>query len=162
MGKNMVYYIESELSPKDYLLNLKSRFHSPFALFCERVTGVAAGPFFSVAYYSPYHWNRKITNECNRAFGLVKVVDGKTQVHFIYSKGLLSPFWLLFYFLLPFLVFLFNGLVRDVPVPCWIGSTLISALVCGSSAIRDSLTEEGIAGVDVLTSLLMEPDQFYY
>lgn len=157
----MVRQIESELTPKEYMRHLKSKFHTPFAVFSERVTGIAIGPFFSVAYYSPYEWNRRITNECSRAFGWVKNVDGKAQVRFIYSSGQFSPFWILFYFALFFLVC--TGMFVDFfgVTACLIGSLLLSVLCCGITAVTDSLTEAGAAGHDTLTYLLYEPNQFY-
>lgn len=157
----MVYYIESELAQKEYMRSLRQRFTTPFAVFSERVTGVAIGPFFSVAYYRGYTWNRRITNECNRAFGFVKTVDGKTQAHFLYSRGMLSPFWILFYAAIPFLIFLFTGVLEVFPmysVFCFV----LALGVCCTTAFLDSLTEDGITGRDVLTDLLLEPDQFYY
>lgn len=158
----MTYQIDSELSPKEYIRTLRSKFDNPLAIFSERVTGVAIGPFFSVAYYSPYEWNRRITSECNRAFGWVKNVDGKAQVRFIYSMGQLSPFWILLYFGL--LTLLCTGMFMDFfgVTACLIGSLLLSLLCCGITAVTDSLTEAGAAGHDTLTYLLYEPDQFYY
>lgn len=91
-----MYSLKSDLNKEEYLKRLHQTFRSPFQLFDERVCGIVIGPFFSVAYHSPYEWNRRITSECNRAWGYVKEVDGKAEVQFIRGKGLLSPFWLCF------------------------------------------------------------------
>ena len=91
-----VYYLESSLTANEYLSQLKRTFCSPFLIYDERVCGIIIGPFFSVAYHSPHEWNRRITSECNRAWGYVKEVDGKASVTFMRGKGLLSPFWLVF------------------------------------------------------------------
>ena len=94
-----VYY--SRLQPKAYLGALKSCFSFPLAFFhSERVTGIVLGRFFSVAYHSPWEWNRRITSECNRAIGYVKGTGEGTEIHFIRSRGLLSPFWLVFWTLI--------------------------------------------------------------
>lgn len=156
----MANRIQSELKAKAYISALRQRFSNPCAIFSERVTGIAIGPFFSVAYYSPYEWNRKITSECNRAMGWVKAVDGKAQVHFVYGKGQFSLFWPLFYTALFRLVLWFPsswGYPLDILI-----SAGLSLLLCGGTALHDSLTDAGAEGKDVLTSLLEEPDQFYY
>ena len=65
-----MYYLESALSREDYISALKQTFRSPFQLWDERVCGTVLGPFFSVAYHSPHEWNRKITDEVNRAWAM--------------------------------------------------------------------------------------------
>lgn len=155
----MLYYVESELPPKAYLNTLRKKFTTPFALYSERVTGVIIGPFFSIAYYNGFEWNRKITNECTRAFGRVMTVDGKTKVYFYYSKGLLSLSWILLFFALGMLM----GWAYGLGIIWRLVTSLVFAfLFCGYTAFADSLTEAGAQGAGVLTSLLEKPEEFFY
>ena len=109
-----MYAFQSALCRKDYLTKLKQTFRSPFLLFSEHVSGIVIGPFFSVAYHSPYEWNRRITSECNRAWGYVQEIDGKTTVGFVRGKGLLTPSWFLIYTVLCYLIFLLGGMYEPV------------------------------------------------
>lgn len=153
----MACLIESELTPGEYMRKLRGYFENPFALWSERFTGITIGPFFSVAYYSEitWKWGRSHIQECNRAFGFVKNADGKAHVHFVYGKGLFSPFWLLYYFVLSFLC---GGLPGSWPVDWWwIVCIAVSVCVCGATAFQSALTEKGVEGARILTKLLRKP-----
>ncbi len=128
------------------------------------MTGIVVGPFFSVAYYAPLEWNRRITGECNRAMGIVKTADGKTEVSFIRSKGLLSPFWFLGIMAVVLLSFF---LVVDsqewqsgAGTAVWY-SFLISATICGFTALEACLTEQGAAGEWDIDSFLTNPREYF-
>ena len=153
-----MYYLESALSREDYISALKQTFHSPFQLWDERVCGTVLGSFFSIAYHSPHEWNRKITDEVNRAWGFVKQADGKTQVYFIRGKGNLSPFWFVIYALFCYLMLLVN-LDHD-PVLVWV-SLGISLFMCIVTAFQSSITEAGAAGFHEVTRLLQHPEDYY-
>lgn len=163
-----MYLIESDLEKCAYLGELKRSFKNPFFIFDERVCGIIIGPFFSVAYHSPYEWNRRITSECNRAWGYVKDRDGKTEIRFLLGKGLLSPFWLIFYALLCFVMFLFlfihNDMLQEMTgeidkIICF--CVVISVIACVVSAIHSSVTEQGDAGRNVLIRYLEKPEEYY-
>lgn len=161
-----MYYIESDLDQKTYLKELKRSFRNPFLIFDERVCGITVGPFFSVAYHSPYEWNRRITSECNRAWGYVKEREGKTEVNFIRGKGLLSLFWLVVYTLLCAFIFLIASQrscfdISEYPSVFWGFSVLISFVVCGISAFHSSITEAGEQGANEITRLLRNPKEYY-
>lgn len=151
----------SKLQPKAYMAALKSRFSFPLALFySERVTGITIGRCFSVAYHSPFEWNRRITGECNRAIGYVKEADGKTEIHFIRSRGMLSPFWLVFWTL--FCVLFSNVRLGEISIFGWFVCAAISIGICCVTAFRESLTDAGQEGAGIVTALLEKPDEFYY
>lgn len=158
-----MYYLESELCKSEYLSQLKRTFKNPFLLHDERVCGLILGPFFSVAYHSPYEWNRRITSECNRAWGYVKEKDGNTCVTFIRGKGLLSPFWFVLYVLIFYVVLLYVG------YELYVGHELlflaiscgISLVVCLTTAFQSIITEAGEAGFHEVTRLLLHPEEYY-
>lgn len=151
---------ESRLPPKAYMAALRNCFGFPLALYSERVTGITIGRFFSVAYYCPWEWNRRITSECNRAIGYVKNVDGKSEICFIRSGGMMSPFWLLFWTLLCALVYFVK--MQEFDPFSWVICAVISFVICLVSSFTDSLTDAGAEGAGVITSLLEKPDEFYY
>lgn len=157
-----MHYLYSPVEKKEYLTALKNRLESPFQIFNERVTGVVIGPFFSVAHYQPYEWNRRITSECNRAYGFVKETHGELEISFVRSKGQFSPFWLLFYTLL--LRILWAGMVPlgdpEIAVSGWIFSGIFALVVCGISAFHSSITEAGEAGAGEITKLLRNPKEY--
>lgn len=153
--------IESKIRGRaKYLKELRSCFSFPLGFTREKVTGFVLGPFFSVAYHSPYEWNRRITNECNRAFGYVKNVDGGVQVYFLRSRGLLSPFWLLFFTLV--LSVYFTAATEQAEVFRWLVSAAISLVIGLVTALLDSLTDQGQEGAGIVTALLRDPEDFYY
>lgn len=163
-----MYYIESDLGKKKYLAELRRSFRNPFLIFDERVCGIVVGPFFSVAYHSPYEWNRRITSECNRAWGYVRERDGKTEVRFLLGKGLLSPFWILFYTTVCLCIFFCamgrNGWTFSDIGEFWLVALIgvvMSLIACGVTAIESSLTEQGMQGQNTLIYLLEKPDQYY-
>ena len=153
-----MYTLKTELSRSEYLTKLKQTFRSPFLLHDERVCGVILGPFFSVAYHSPYEWNRRITSECNRAWGYVKEENGQTTVSFIRGKGQLSPFWLMFYAVLIYLFLLLQfGHHWAFPLVAF----GISLVICLATAFESVITEAGEAGFHEVTRLLLHPEDYY-
>ena len=153
-----MYTLQSELSKKVYLTKLKQTFRNPFLIFDEHVSGMVLGSFFSVAYHSPHEWNRRITSECNRAWGYVKEVDGKAYVRFVRGKGMLSPFWLLFYAAVVYLLlFLRLGHEPEFLLAA-VGISLFSCIV---TAFQSTITEAGEAGFHEVTRLLLHPEDYY-
>ena len=153
----------SPLGKKEYLTALKDRLESPFQIFDERVTGIVIGPCFAVAHYAPWEWNRKITSECNRAYGFVRDADGELEICFIRSKGLLSPFWLVFFTvfsqLICWIVMDQNGM--ELGSVTWLISFVVAAVVCVITAVEAALTEQGEAGVREVNKFLTNPKEYY-
>ena len=159
-----MYTLSTELSKDAYLSALKQTFQSPFRLWDERVCGIVIGPFFSVAYHCPYEWNRRITSECNRAWGYAKEIDGQTYVTFIRGKGLLSPFWFLFYTLLCHVIVLVCGGYELYMghEGLFFGISIAMAIVaCLTTAFQSIITEAGEAGFHEVTRLLRHPEDYY-
>ena len=160
-------YTESALSCKEYLSQLKRLFSNPFAVFDERVTGFAVGPFFSVAYHSPYEWNRRITSECNRAWGYAKEADGKTRIRYLRGKGQFSPFWLIFIYLMWLAVFCYVGIDQQIPFEelfvwqVWVSGAVISLVICAVTAFHSSITEAGVAGEYEIEKLISHPEDYF-
>lgn len=153
-----MYALQSDLGKRAYLSKLKQTFRNPFLLFSEHVSGVIVGPFFSVAYHSPYEWNRRITSECNRAWGYVKEVDGKAYVRFIRGKGLLSPFWLIFYAAVVYIMLFLNFGHEPEFLLAGFG---ISFAACLVTAFQSVVTDAGEAGFHEITRLLLHPEDYY-
>ncbi len=153
-----MYYLESSLSSKEYLARLRRTFRSPFLICDERVCGIVIGSFFSVAYHSPYEWNRRITSERNRAWGYVKEVDSKSCVSFIRGKGMLSPFWFCFYTLFCYALFLLKAGHHPVFLAISCGLALVA---CLTTAFQSIITEQGEAGFHEVTRLLLHPEEYY-
>lgn len=159
--------LESDLSKREYLIQLKGCFDNPFLLWNERVCGFIIGPFFSVAYHCEYEWNRRITSECNRAWGWVKDADGKTEVKFIRGKGMLSPFWMLFLILVCAIILFISVGATPVPLTAedaayvWFASITCSLIICGVSALASSMTEAGQEGAGEITRMLRNPRDYF-
>ena len=149
----------SELPRSAYIALLRQKFDSPFRLFSERVTGVVIGPCFSVAHYAEFEWNRKITSECNRAWGILREKNGKTEVCFVRGKGLLSPFWLILCFLI-FIGTLFFGMEEVTATAVWLSAGL-SLMIGLLTAWESSITENGVNGAGEITRLLKNPEDFF-
>lgn len=151
--------ITTQLPAAAYCKLLRQKLDSPFRVFDERITGIVIGPFFAIAHHAQWEWNRRITCECNRAWGFVKETGGKTQVCFLRGKGMLSPFWLLLYTLV--CAFFFYVELEEMCRESWLAALGISAGICALTAFQDSLTESGIAGAGEITRILNDPKDYY-
>lgn len=156
-------YLYSQLPKDKYLAAMKQKFESPFRIFDGRLTGFVIGSFFAVAHYQPYEWNRKVTSECNRAYGFVKEADGELEISFIRGKGMLSPGWFLLLTLLCEGVFLLASGISQIPLggTGWLLSAIIAFGVCAGSAIEACLTENGQAGAWEISKFLENPEDYY-
>ena len=128
------------MKKRDYLAAMKRKFSSPLYLWDARLTGFVVGSFFAVAHYQPYEWNRKITSECNRAYGYVKEVHGELQIHYFRGYGLLTPGWLLVMTLLSF---------------------ACALVACVISAIQVGFTDAGVLGAREVEKFLENPEEYY-
>lgn len=156
-------YIYSPMSKPAYLAALRQKFDSPLRFYDERVTGVVIGSFFSVAHYQEYEWNRRITSECNRAFGFVKQTHGELEIRFVRGKGLLAPGWFSVLLLLCRLFFLVAEIRAEqrLGVIAWVCSAAIALVVCVISALHSSITDKGAAGAYQIDKFLEDPENYY-
>lgn len=158
-------YLRSSLPAKAYLSSLRTIATVNFAMWEHYASGIVIGPFFAVAYHSPYEWNRRITRECNRAWGYVKDTGDGCDICFIRGKGQFTPLWLIGMTLLCrfFLGFGSNAHVfTEVPWLLWVISAGAAIVTCGITAIESSITTAGVEGGGVVTSILKAPHEFYY
>lgn len=149
-------YLEVPFPKGKYLADMKDKRDSVFSVFDARITGIVLGPFFAVAHHMPWEWNRKITGECNRAYGFVTEKEGKTKIHYFRSFGQLSLGWLLTFILI---IELMGGLELG-----WTGlavSAGLSLLVCGLSSLGVLLTENGQIGAAELEQFLKNPEEYF-
>lgn len=153
----------SSMKKQSYLVAMKRKFSNPLNLWESRLTGIVIGPFFAVAHYQPYEWNRRITSECNRAYGYVKEVQGELQIHYFRGWGLLAPGWLAVLTLLSRLIFMFAEVQRDVRIgpALWLYSLLCALIPCVISAIQVNFTEAGIEGAREVEKFLENPEDYY-
>ena len=159
-----MWYQYSKLPRDKYLAAMKRKFDSPLWLFDERITGFVIGPFFAAAHYQSYEWNRKITSECNRAWGYVKEADGELEIRFVRGKGLLAPGWFLVLTLFCRILCLFFELREGQMLPggaMWLISAVCALVTCGASALESCLTEAGAAGAREIDKFLKDPENYY-
>ena len=152
--------IQSKLSVKEYLRAMRGSLDPMFDFGTERLIGTILGPFFSVTYCSGYEWNRRVTNEKNRAIGFVRERDGGTEVCFVRLNGMTNPISLCTFYLACIAIFAVKepSLLGE-PAPCWVAlaCTAVSAL---ATAIQDSITERGQEGGRILMRFLHNPENF--
>ena len=162
-GGVVMYTLTSGLGKSAYLSALKQTFRSPFRLWDERVCGIVIGPFFCVAYHSPYEWNRRITSECNRAWGYVEEENGEAYVRFVRGKGLLAPSWLAVYMLICYVIMLCVGFELYVghELAFLAISCAMSLVICLTTAFQSIITDAGEAGFHEVTRLLLHPEDYY-
>ena len=149
----------SQLPAKAYRGILRQKLDSPFYFWDERMNGIVIGPFFSIAHHAQWEWNRKITSECNRAWGFVREKNGVTEVRFIRGKGMLAPSWLLSYTLVCFFMMYIE--LQEIYPQMWLVSAGIALGVGLITAFQDSITENGIAGAGEITRILKNPQEYY-
>lgn len=156
-------YIYSPMKKQAYLDALKRKFENPLNFWDERVTGFVLGPFFAVAHYQEYEWNRRITSECNRAYGIVRENPVELEICFFRGKGILAPSWLLIWTVILRLWFLFLEIQvgESFGMVTWISSAAISLVICLISAFHSSITEKGEAGAWEIYKLLKDPENYY-
>lgn len=160
--------IHSELQPTEYLQHLRSNLSPWYAFGDERLTGFVLGKFFSVVYHSGYEWNRRATNEKNRAIGFVRADGPGTKVVCIRLKGLLNPLSLI---LMTLAVYGFGWLYwylsdaasSGVGMAEWNQANLLLgvafAVIFGIvTAIQAAATERGAWGAKALTAILKHPE----
>ena len=147
--------IYSEHTPKEYLRALKNRRGSFLAFGGQRFTGFVIGRFFSITHHAGFEWNRRYTNERNSAVGFVQKTEYGSCVRYIPLKGSTTPQALLFSYLI-FLAtgFLYPNLEFRIIASVSLGMTALMAL---SSAIVDSLTENGQRGEMEIFGLMYDP-----
>jgi len=158
-----MWYLASKLPKEKHLAAMKRKFDSPFLIFDERLTGIVIGPFFAVAHYQAWEWNRRITIECNRAWGYVKDGDGELEIRFLRGKGLLAPISFLVVTVFCRLIFWFAELNTQESLGwvLWGAAALCALIACGVTAIQDCLTEAGQTGAKEINKFLTDPENYY-
>ena len=148
------------LEKERYLCELRQQLGSFTDFWSERFTGIIFGNFVYITHHAGFEWNRKITNEKNRAIGFVTKHGDGCAVNVICTRGYLELFWMIFHYLLglPLLM-----LVGDGP---WLPNIHVWALAFSvimgiTSYIQCWLTERGQAGMCELHSLLQDPTSFW-
>lgn len=147
--------IHSEHTPKEYLHALKKRRGSFLAFGGQRFTGFVIGRFFSITHHAGFEFNRKYTNERNSAVGFVQKTEYGSCVRYIPLKGWTTPQALIPFFSLLFIPFYFTN-TFDLGAAA-LHSLAITALMAVSSAIVDSVTENGQRGEMEIFGLMYDP-----
>lgn len=159
--------VSSNLSKEAYLEEFRSQVKGNFFCFGEeRFTGFVIGNFFSIAYHSGYEWNRRYTNEKNRAIGFVRRNGTGCKVYAVRLRGYTNPMSLIILFAIYLGLFALS--LRNhasgweqwfAPANMWLAllGTVISA---GISAAAAALTERGQLGWAMVTALLHYPDEY--
>lgn len=145
------------LSSKEYASYLRRNIRLFPHFWGGSMSGFVIGRYFSIANRAEYEWNRRITCECSRAFGVIVPKENGAEIRYIQVYGLFSPFWLISSFLLFTAVF-WSG-IHVLGYSLLIGA-IFSLMLCGSSALMHSFTPEGIQTSDDLEYFLLNPDAF--
>ncbi len=156
-------YLYSKLPKRQYLAEMKRKFSSPFLIFDSRVTGFVLGPFFAVAHYQPYEWNRRWTSECNRAWGMVRETGDGLKICYLPGKGYLAPSWFVGYTLICWIFFqiveMENG--EELGSFAWAFSLGCALIACLASTFGSLVTEAGQQGVQEVSKFLQDPENYY-
>lgn len=153
--------VDSPLSPKEYKNAASDKLENFRNFRDERYTGRFIGPCFYVTHHCYTEWNRKITGEMNNAMGFIRKTETGCKVYFLHTAGILNPFHFLLYSLLAF-SFIYFKLGTSIYSPLQTGPIILVAAVITLlfgllTALRDSLTENGIDGADSLYAFLSDP-----
>lgn len=157
--------IASTVPKQEYLAAMRTQIGSFWTFGSERFVGTVLGPFFSVTYCSGSEWNRRITNEKNRAIGYVRSVPEGTEVRCVRLAGMTNPVSLFLYFILYFLMVCYAAF--DVGTTSYglllyvVLAAVCTALTALITALTDSLTERGQEGHRIVTAFLHDPRDFY-
>lgn len=151
--------IRSELPYKQYLFELKNNLDGIFEFGEERVAGTVIWRFFSITSHAGYEWNRRITNEKQRAVGFAKPDGDGTKIYCIRLAGLTNPISLVALFLLCMVISLFK--MEGFSVAALQISLLTTVITAIISAIGDSWTERGHEAYRTLTAYLVDPKNYY-
>ena len=151
--------IRSELPYKQYLFELKNNLDGIFEFGEERVAGTVIWRFFSITSHAGYEWNRRITNEKQRAVGFAKLDGDGTKIYCIRLAGLTNPISLVALFLLCMVISLFK--MEGFSVAALQISLLTTVITAIISAIGDSWTERGHEAYRTLTAYLVDPKNYY-
>ena len=151
--------IQSNLPYKRYLCELKANLGSIFSFGEERVAGTVIWRFFSITSHAGYEWNRRITNEKQRAIGFAKPDGEGTKIYCIRLAGLTNPISLaaLFLFCMAISLVKMEGL-SVAALQISLVTTVLTAII---SAIGDSWTERGMEAYHTLTAYLTDPADYY-
>ena len=156
-------------SKEDYLRLLKGTKRIRFPFPGDVLNRLVVGRFFSIAYHSPYEWNRQITMECNRAVGYVKEQYGQTEVHYVLLKGWCSLGGILAFFTIWMLLMTILGLLAELPLQelfsnalVWIVAVVATAVFVLITAFHSSITEAGEQGENLVMKLLKYPETMEY
>lgn len=151
--------IRSELPYRKYLFELKNNLDGIFEFGEERVAGTVIWRFFSITCHAGHEWNRRITNEKQRAIGFAKPDGDGTKIYCIRLAGMTNPISLVGMFLLCMLfIVIRGGIPLDVMLQMSLVTTAFAALM---SAITDSWTERGMEAYRTVTAYLIDPSDYY-
>ena len=165
--------IDSPLSSKEYLAGIRNNLGSYSDFGSERYTGIVLGRFFWVTYHSGYEWNRRITNEKNRAWGYVKDTNHGCRVCGFRTLGLLDPLMILLILVLYSAVaaicvylrfveeFWSPDEIKTLAVTMAVVVAVATAFVALYSGFVTMVTERGQMGKSYLLALLHHPDDPY-
>ena len=151
--------IISKLDKDAYLRTMKCSMESRFDFTSERLVGTIIGPFFSIAHCAGHEFNRRITDERNRAMGFVRSRGGETEVFFIHTTGMTNPLSLVLMFTLCIVMFAIADFSVLSEPAVWIGSLVATGIAAIITAVSDSLTERGMAGYETLMKFLQHPEK---
>ena len=153
----------SELQYDAYRSAMKEQMDRFTAFGMERFTGVVLGRFFYITYHSGHEFNRRITNEKNRAIGIMSPSEHGTKVSAVQFAGYSDPVSIvvlyLFFLLCIYSLSLANGMGFYVGMYAY---GLIPTGICAIlTAIQTAMTQRGQEGRRIVEAFLLDPSDYY-
>lgn len=148
--------IAVSMPKKAYLSAMRQKMGAITDFGQERLTGIIVGNFFSVTHHAGWEFNRRFTNEKNRAVGFVTGAGEETGVRFLHFRGGTDPASLIGFFLLWYLVAGIGWGDFSEPGLVWMG-LVITAIYAAYTAIATFMTERGQEGTITLHGFLRDP-----
>ncbi|MBR5247459.1 MAG: hypothetical protein IKV27_00710 [Lachnospiraceae bacterium] len=134
----------------EYTDILRDRFDSRLMLGQERYIGWCMGKVFSLNYYSGAEFMRRNYPIYNKAMGIIRDRDGRTEVSYHVFRGLTDPVSVIVQFLLTLLI------LKIVEVPFFVlfglGWTIAVALLTWVCTVCSQRGQEGKERLDEFLS----------
>lgn len=155
--------VVSELHYDEYRAAMKEQMGRFTAFGMERFTGVVLGRFFYITYHSGHEFNRRITNEKNRAIGIVGSSEQGTKVSALCFAGYTDPVSVILLYLCSLLCIYSLSLANGIGFSAGMYAyAVIPTGICAIlTAIQTAVTQRGQEGRRIVEAFLLDPSDYY-
>jgi len=155
--------VTSELHYDAYRSAMKEQMGRFTAFGMERFTGVVLGRFFYITYHSGHEFNRRVTNEKNRAIGIMRPLEHGTKVSALLFAGYTDPISIVVLYLF-FLLCIYSLSVAK-GIGYFVGMYAYAMIPVGLfaiiTAIQTAMTQRGQEGRRIVEAFLLDPADYY-